>query len=147
LAHSFSLSLTAVDVLLEHCKLGRAPFPFEVPHIGTTHDQREQVRQAVFRDLEGRGILQGGQVDDDVQETLRAFTLPSLAITVAAQLKDNAQLFARGARTGEFAVVVHQDKNLLVFETVRPTNLVSAIVDLLPSMRAGSGQSMTVAKP
>lgn len=52
MAHSFSLSLAAVDILLEHTRLGRAPFPFKIPHIGTTHTQRAQVRDAVFRDLE-----------------------------------------------------------------------------------------------
>ena len=67
--YTFSLSLAAVDILLEHGKLGRAPFPFNVPHIGTTHTQRAQVRGAVFRDLESRGLMRGGRLDADVDHS------------------------------------------------------------------------------
>lgn len=137
-----------MDILLEHCELGRAPFPFEVPYIGMTQEQRAQVRQAVFRDLEGRGHMRSGRLDADVQIALKTLVRSSLAITAVAQLKgDGEQLFARGAREGQFAVVVRQDRNLLVFDEVRPTNIVAAVVDLLPLTPAGSGQSVTVAKP
>lgn len=147
MTRSFSLSLTAVDVLLEHCQLGRAPFPFEIPHVGRTRQQRDQVRQAVFRDLEGRGLVRGGQIDGTVHEVLRTFVHSFLAITLVAQLRDDDELFARGVRDGDFAVVVRQDGNLLVFEEARPTTIVSAVVGLLPTVPAGPGQSVTVAGP
>lgn len=145
--HSFSLSLAAVDILLEHVRLGRAPFPFEVPHIGTTTDQRAQVRQAVFRDLESRGTMRGGRLDGDAELALRTFVRSPVAITAAAKLEGEDRLFARAASDGQFAVLVRQNANLLVFEETRPTNVVSAIVDLLPLTSAAAGQSMTIAKP
>ncbi|NIJ14585.1 hypothetical protein FHU38_004986 [Saccharomonospora amisosensis] len=147
MAHSFSLSLAAVDILLEHVRLGRAPFPFEVPHIGTTHTQRAQVREAVFRDLEGRGLLRGGVLDPDARAALETFVNGPVAITAAARLGEAERLFARSAVSGEFAVVARQDGNLMVFEQVRPASAVSAVVDLLPSTKPGPGQSVTVAKP
>ncbi|WP_199430812.1 ESX secretion-associated protein EspG [Qaidamihabitans albus] len=145
--YSFSLSLAAVDILLEHARLGRAPFPFEVPHIGTTHEQRAQVREAVFRDLEGRGLLRGGRLDGDTELALQTFVRSPVAITAAAQLEGEDRLFARACSNGQFAVVVRQNRNLLVFEEARPTGIVSAIVDLLPLTPAAAGQSVTIAKP
>ncbi|MGA6165867.1 ESX secretion-associated protein EspG [Amycolatopsis magusensis] len=147
MAHSFSLSLAAVDILLEHTRLGRAPFPFKIPHIGTTHTQRAQVRDAVFRDLEARGILRRGRLDGDVEIALGAFVRAPVAITAAAQLEGGRRLFARSASDGQFGVVVRQDENLLVFEEARPTGVVPAIVDLLPMTPPGPGQSVTIAKP
>ncbi|MEU6641318.1 ESX secretion-associated protein EspG [Saccharomonospora sp. NPDC046836] len=147
MGHSFSLSLVAVDILLEHVKLGRAPFPFDIPHIGTTHTQRAQVREAVFRDLESRGLFGRGRLDPDAQLVLETFVRSPVAITAVAQLKKTDRLFARAASDGQFAVVARQDGNLLVFDEVRPAGVVSAIVDLLPLTPAAPGQSVTVAKP
>ncbi|WP_116049004.1 ESX secretion-associated protein EspG [Amycolatopsis palatopharyngis] len=147
MTYSFSLSLTAVDMLLEHSKLGRAPFPFQVPHIGTTHTQRAQVREAVFRDLDARGIMRGGQVDADVELALRTFVSSPVAIAAVAKMDKGKKLFARAGTDGQYGVVARQDENLLVFEEARPTGLVPAIVDLLPLTPAAAGQSVTVARP
>ncbi len=144
--HSFSLSLAAVDILLEQLGLGRAPAPFEVPHVGTTHEQRGMIREAVLRDLGGRGIWQRGRLDADVELALATFVRGGLVITAAAQL-DDRQLFARVASNGQYAVLARQDENLLVFSDVRPTGIVPAIVDLLPLTPAAPGQSVTIARP
>lgn len=144
---SFALSLTAVDILLEQLNLGRAPQPFEVPHIGTTFEQRAQVREAVFRDLGGRGLIEYGRPSDDVERALRTFATAPLAITAVAQLDEGKPLFARTASDGEYAVEAHQDANMLIFTEARPTAIVWSIVALLPSAPAAAGQSVTVAKP
>ncbi|NKQ53517.1 ESX secretion-associated protein EspG [Amycolatopsis sp. K13G38] len=145
--HSFSLSLAAVDILLEHQKLGRAPQPFEVPHLGTTFDQRAQIRDAVFRDLEGRGLVRGGRLDPDAELALHTFVTAPVSIMAVAQMDEGRQLFARAATDGQYAVVARQDQNVLVFSDVRPTALVPGIVDLLPLTAAAAGQSVTIAKP
>ena len=147
MSYSFSLSLAAVDILLEHGRLGPAPVPFEVPHIGTTTDQRAMVREAVFRDLEGRGLMRGGRLDADVELALATFVKPQLTVWAVAQMDKDKQLFARAASNGQFAVLVRQEENLLVFEEARPTAIVAAIVDLLPLTPPGPGQSVTIAKP
>ncbi|HKS48158.1 MAG TPA: ESX secretion-associated protein EspG [Amycolatopsis sp.] len=147
MGYSFSVSLTAVDVLFEHLKLGRTPTPFEVPHIGTTFEQRAQVREAVFRDLEGRRLINRGRLDADAELALRTFADSPVAVTAVAQLDDGRPLFARVASNGQYAVVVRQDENMLVFNDVRPTSIVPSIVDLLPSTPPAAGQSVTVSKP
>jgi hypothetical protein len=144
--HSFSLSLAAVDILLEQLRLGRAPTPFEVPHVGTSVEQRGMIREAVLRDLTGRGLWQRGRLDADVELALATFVRADLVIIAAAQL-DDRNLFARVSSNGHFAVLARQDENLLVFDEVRPTGIVPAIVDLLPLTPAAPGQSVTISRP
>ena len=145
--HTFSLSLAAVDILLEHQKLGRAPQPFDVPHLGTTFEQRAQIRDAVFRDLESRGVVSRGRLDADAELALQTLVTAPVAIMAVAQLDNDRPLFARAASNGQYAVVARQDQNLMIFQDVRPTALVPSIVDLLPLTPAAGGQSVTIARP
>ncbi|ATY15962.1 ESX secretion-associated protein EspG [Amycolatopsis sp. AA4] len=144
--YTLTLSPAAVDLLLAELGLGRAPVPFVVPHIGITGEERAAVRDAVFRDLDSRGLLRRGTIDDDVQIALATFARPGLAVSAAAKLGDE-QLFARVASNGQFAVLVSQRDGMFAFEEVRPTGIVPAIVDLLPLTPAAPGQSVTVAQP
>ena len=144
---SFSLSLAAIDILFEHLRLGHAPFPFEVPHLGQTFTERSQIRQAVFRDLESRDLMRGGRVDADVEAALVTFARGPVAITAAAKLEKGEKLFARSAVDGQLAVLAKRDGNLIVFNEIRPVGLVPEIVNLIPSTRPAPGQSVTVAQP
>lgn len=144
--HSFSLSLAAVDILLEQLGFGRAPTPFEVPHVGTTVEQRAMIRDAVVRDLTGRGLWSRGRLDADAELALATFARGSVTVNAAAELGDR-HLFARVASDGQFAVLARQEENLIVFEEVRPTGIVPAIVDLLPLTPAAPGQSVTISRP
>ncbi|WP_370932560.1 ESX secretion-associated protein EspG [Amycolatopsis sp. cg13] len=144
--YTLTLSPAAVDLLLAELGLGRAPLPFVVPHIGITGEERAAVRDAVFRDLDSRGLLRRGTIDDDVEIALATFAKPGLAVSAAAKIGDE-QLFARVASNGQFAVLVVQRDGMFSFEEVRPTGIVPAIVDLLPLTPAAAGQSVTVARP
>ncbi|WP_326567640.1 ESX secretion-associated protein EspG [Amycolatopsis rhabdoformis] len=144
--YSFTLSPAAVDLLLEQQGLGRAPAPFAVPHIGITGQERAGVREAVLRDLGNRGLVHRGYLDDDLELALTTFARGRFVVTATAQL-DGGQLFARVASTGEQAVLVKQDGGMLVFEQIRPTGVVPALVDLLPPGTAAPGQSVTITRP
>lgn len=144
---SFSLSLTAMDILVERQKLGRAPMPFEVPHLGTTFDDRARIRDAVLRELESRGLVSRGRLHPDVELALQTVVHGPIAIIAVAQLDEGKRLFARVASDGQYAALVRQDGNMLIFTAVRPASIVPSIVDLLPATPAAAGQSVTVAKP
>jgi hypothetical protein len=139
--------LAAVDILLENLNLGRAPMPFEVPHIGTTIEERAHVREAVFRELERRRLAVHGRLDADAELILRTFVQAPVAIAAVAQLDGGRQLFARAATNGRLAVIAHRQDNALIFADVRPAAIVPSIVDLLPAVPPAGGQSVTVAKP
>lgn len=147
MGRSFSLSLTAVDILVERQRLGRAPMPFELPHLGTAFEERGRVREAVLRELEARRLFSRGRLDPDVEQGLQTFVRGPIAIIAVAQLDGGTQLFARVASNGRYAVIVRQDGNMLVFTETRPSAIVSGIVDLLPATPPAAGQSVTVAKP
>ncbi|WP_007025087.1 ESX secretion-associated protein EspG [Saccharomonospora iraqiensis] len=147
MVQSFSLSSAAVDVLFEHTRLGRAPFPFEVPHVGETHHARAQIRDAVFRDLHGRGLMRQNRLAQDVEAALFTLVRGSAAVTAAANLGDDGLLFARSAAHRQTAVLARQDGDALIVELIRPEALVPAIVHLLPPTPPAPGQSVTVAKP
>lgn len=145
---SFSLSLTAVDILLEHQNLGSAPSPFAtMRQVGASDEERARVRDAVFRELAGRRIFDRGRLDADTELSLRTFVHGPIAIVAVAQLDRGGQLFARVASDGQNAVVARQEQNLLIFDQVRPEGIVPSIVDLLPRVPAAGGQSVTIAKP
>lgn len=144
---SFSLSLTAMDILLERQKLGRAPLPFEVPHLGTTFEDRARIRDAVLRELESRRLVSRGRLDPDVELTLQTVVQAPIAIIAVAELDEGKKLFARVASDGQFAALVRQDGNMLIFTAVRPASIVPSIVDLLPATPAAADQSVTVSKP
>ncbi|MEW2500179.1 ESX secretion-associated protein EspG [Amycolatopsis sp. CA-161197] len=149
--YSFTLSPAAVDLLLERQGLGRTPAPFSVAHIGITGQERAGVRDAVLRDLDNRGLVHRGYLDDDLELALTTFARGRLAVTATAQLDGRqqgaGQLFARVASTGDQAVLVKQDDGMFVFEQIRPTGLVPALVDLLPPGAAAPGQSVTITRP
>ncbi|EID54140.1 ESX secretion-associated protein EspG [Saccharomonospora xinjiangensis] len=147
MVQSFSLSLAAVDILFEQLNLGHAPFPFEVPHLGTTHTERAQIRDAVFRDLEGRGLRRRDRLDPDVEAALVTIARGRVALTAAAKLGGGEKLFARSACDGQFAVLAKRDSNHLVFTILRVEGLVPEIVNLIPAARPAPGTSVTVAKP
>ncbi|HET6499445.1 MAG TPA: ESX secretion-associated protein EspG [Amycolatopsis sp.] len=147
MAYSFSLSLAALDILLENLNLGRAPMPFVVPHIGTTVEERAHAREAVFRELEGRRLAAHGRLDADAELMLRTFVQAPVAIAAVAQLDGGRQLFARAATNGRFAVIAHRQDNALIFADIRTAAIVPSIVDLLPPVPPAGGQSVTVANP
>ncbi|HWD07379.1 MAG TPA: ESX secretion-associated protein EspG [Amycolatopsis sp.] len=144
--YSFTLSPAAVDLLLEQQNLGRPPVPFVVPHIGITGEERRRIRDAVSRDLEGRGLVsRRGYLDDDLEQALGTFAHGHLAISAAAQLEDGP-LFARVSSTGDHAVLVRHVDGMFVFDHVRPTGLVPAVVDLIPPATPGPGTSVTITR-
>lgn len=147
MGRSFSLPLRAVDILLEHQRLGRAPMPFEVPHAGTTFEERARVRDAVFGELEAHRLLSRGRLDPDVELGLQTWVRGPIAIIAVAELDGGRHLFARVASNGQHAILVRQEGNTLIFAETRPPAIVSSIVDLLPATSAAGGQSVTVAKP
>lgn len=147
MVRSFSMSLAAIDLVFEHLELGRAPFPFEVPHLGQTFTERGQIREAVFRDLESRGLMRRGRLDADVETALVTFVKGTVAVTAAASVDGGDRLFARSATDGRTGVLVRQDGNLMVFTEIRPVGVVPEIVNLIPPMRPAPGQSVTIAKP
>jgi hypothetical protein len=147
--YSFSISHAAADMLWEDLKLGSRPYPFEFPHLGQTFDERKRIKDAVYRDLESRGLANRGRVSAEVEEALILLIRSDFGINAIAMLdaKSEKPLLARGGAAGETAVLAVLDDRMMKVDLIRSTALVRSVVDLLPAQRPGPGQSITLSAP
>lgn len=139
----FSLSLVAVNIVLGDLGLA-APEPFHVPHPTQDTDERARLRDAVRRDLEGRGLMERARLDADVEQMLRAFVSSPLALLLVGTLGDGERIFARVCATPHFALQVVQDGQRMLFTEVHRNGVIPATVSLLPSVPAAGGEAITV---
>ncbi|MBW4715750.1 ESX secretion-associated protein EspG [Saccharothrix obliqua] len=147
---SFSLSHAAADMLWEDLKLGSRPYPFEFPYLGQTIDERRGIRNAVYRDLESRGLARRGRVAAEVEEALNLLVRFEFSLNAVASLDaENVarQLLARAGARGELAVLAVLDDRQLKVDTMRSSALLRTVVDLIPPSKPGPGQSVTVPVP
>ncbi|RKT51524.1 ESX secretion-associated protein EspG [Saccharothrix australiensis] len=147
---SFALSHAAADVLWEDLELGSRPYPFDFPYLGRTHDERRGIRNAVYRDLESRGLAVRGRVSAEVEEALTLLVRFDYSLNAIASLDPKnveRQLLARSGARGEVAALAVLDDRQLKVDTLRSSALLRAVVDLIPPGRPGPGQSVTVPVP
>lgn len=139
------LSLAALDILWEDLRLGRWPFPLEVPSHGDTDEVRERIRAAVYADLGRRGLATGTHAEDGLVEKLRLLAEPAVGIDLVAllDLADADPLKALAVARGRHGLLVVQRRLTVTLRGMRDLKLAGALVDLLPHTRAGSGESIT----
>src|SRR5437660_12734507 len=92
---SFSLSLTAMDILTDLLHLGSPVLIFEVPSVGATMDDRTLIRDAVLRDLTARKLANRGRLEPEVEDALTTLAKYRHAIDGVAMLEDEKQLIYR----------------------------------------------------
>lgn len=148
--YSFSLSHAAADMVWEDLKLGSRPYPFEFPYLGQTEDERRGIRNAVYRDLESRGLANRGRVAPEIEEALNLLVRFDFGVNAVASLDAKAierQLLARGGAAGETAALAVLDDRMMKVDLIRSSALIRAVVDLVPPARPGPGQSITIPMP
>lgn len=140
------MSYAAADILWEDLKLGSRPYPFEVPYVSQTVDERARVRKAVYADLESRGLARRGRVDADVEEALRLLVRGRFGVTGIGRLdaSRSEMLLVRGGAGREWgALAVLGDRTLRV-DVVDADWLVGSAVNLLPADPRGPGEPLRV---
>ena len=144
MAGSFALSLAAVDVLAQLLAIDPRRYPFEIPSVGDRGEDRTRIARAVFADLAGRGLVGEDGVAARVRKALRAVSCPDVAVAVSGSPEAGSLLRARGVTVGGYAVVAVQEGQHVRFTPVEPPALARTLVDLLPDVCAGPGQSVRV---
>jgi len=139
---SFSLSLTAMDILTDLLQLGSVLI-FEVPSVGETMDDRDLIREVVLRDLATRNLAHRGKLEPEVEEALVTLVKYRHAIDGAAAMADERRLLYRVATDGRTAVLARKEDTEIKFETLRPEGLVHAAMSLIGNVKPGPGQSTT----
>lgn len=147
MARSFSLSLTAADILAQTLRINVRQFPFDIPSVGQYQRDRERIARAVFLDLAKRGLIRDGDLDPELTLALR--TLSDNVITVAAMgiVEKTRKIYARAATDGDTGVLAVKEEQSLRLELIRPTALALVLVGLLPKAQPGPGQSVTITRP
>jgi hypothetical protein len=144
MTETFTLSLAAVDIVTEGLGVDCRRFPFQLPGIGDFVEDRVRIAQAVFADLGRRGLVRGEKLDPAVAEGLRLMARYRVAIAVMGTLDDESGLYARVCADGDRGLLVTQEGQMFRFEFVRPESLARTAVSLLPRLRPGHGQSVTI---
>ncbi|MFL6143294.1 MAG: ESX secretion-associated protein EspG [Labedaea sp.] len=140
------LSLPALDILWNDLALGGLPFPLEVRSHGDTVEERARLRGVVYEQLDRRGLMAAGRPAAGLAQTLRLLARPKISIDLVGlgALTDAQPLRAIVAARGKHAVLAVQRDLAVRLTPVRDTAIVESIVELLPHIRSGPGQSVSL---
>jgi hypothetical protein len=144
---SFTLSLTAMDILTDLLQLGSPVMIFEVPSVGATMDDRRLIRDAVLRDLGARNLARRGRLEPEVEDAVTTLVKYRHAVDGVAKLDDDEQAIYRVATDGRVAVFARKQDTEIHFEMLRPEGLVHAAMAPIGNVKPGPGQSMTYPEP
>jgi len=129
----FSLGLTEVSVAVERAGLPPNWHPFEIPSVGLTLTEHEQANAAAWASLQQRGLAGADKLDLDVEDTLRAWTLPEVLIIVrAVEIEDGRQVFYRATTADGLGVFSEYGVDNILFAQERAERLVDMVVGMLP---------------
>ena len=144
---TFGLSFAAVDILAEGLQVNCRVYPFTIPSFGEYADDRVRIAEAIKNDLVNRGLADHRRVGPEVTDALRMLTNHHVAVAVMGDVESGRKIYARAAVAGRKAMVVRQEDQMLKFELVRPEGLARTVAALLPPLKPGPGQSVTITRP
>lgn len=144
MARSFTLSLAATDIMAQLLGVNVRLFPFDIPSVGQFQEDRIRIARAVFIDLAKRGLLSKDGVDPDLERAMRTLSDYVIAVAVMGTVEKDREIYARACASGETGVLAVKEKQSMRFELIRPTALALTLVGLLPQVKAGPGQSVTI---
>ncbi|MEU8632348.1 ESX secretion-associated protein EspG [Amycolatopsis sp. NPDC048633] len=140
------VSASAFDILWTDLGYDRPPEPLTVRSVGGTDSERAEVRKAVYENLAERGLYDG------TLEPALASRLDLLAggdVFVAcealADMTAPAPFRAVTAVRGRRGVLATQPEQTIALDSIRSSELCTALVDVLPELTAGPGYGVNLA--
>lgn len=134
----FLLSPREFDVLWHELRLGRMPYPLDVPSEGATEQERRVLRERTLEDLKQRGLAGNQRLED----FLRLLDDHEVSVDAVAGLDRTVRALA--ARDGGQAVLAIIDDDRIGLLEIRETGLAREIVRVLPDGEAGPGTAVNV---
>ncbi|MFT7841383.1 ESX secretion-associated protein EspG [Saccharothrix sp. BKS2] len=130
----FLLTPRELDALWHHLRLGRLPYPLDVPVPGSTEEEREHLR--------GQALAGYGEPAPRLVELLRLLAEHEVAVDAVAHVDRAVRAVAvAGGELGAMAVI---DSGSIGVLGIRPTALARSIVDVLPGGSAGPGSALSL---
>lgn len=138
---TITLSVPAMDVLAEQLNLNIRQYPFMLPRLGESPDDRQRLVDQVAEELAASGLADDRGPQPEVEDALYLLCSSEVAIAAAGvlDLRTGQPLTARVVATGEVGLVGVLDGRNLRMEFLAPDDLPHACVDLLPDAPAGAG--------
>jgi EspG family len=134
----YLLSPREFEVLWRTLRLGRMPYPLDVPSEGATEQDLKALQAKTLAGLRERGLAQ----DDRLEDLLRL--LDRHEVSVDAVLGLDRTVRALAASSGDQAVLAIIDGDRVGLAEIRPTGLAREIVQVLPEGEPGPGNAMSV---
>ncbi|MFI6094449.1 ESX secretion-associated protein EspG [Lentzea sp. NPDC051213] len=134
----YLLSPREFDVLWHELRLGRMPYPLDVPSEGDTEQERRVLRDKTLEELRGRGLAD----DDRLMDYLRLLGDHEVSVDAVAGLDRTVRALAVSHR-GQAVLAIIDDDRIGLLE-IRETGLAREIVRVLPDGEAGPGTAMNV---
>ncbi|MCP2244128.1 ESX secretion-associated protein EspG [Lentzea aerocolonigenes] len=134
----FLLSTREFEVLWQTLRLGRIPYPLDVPSEGDTERERKALQDSTLAGLRDRGL--GG--DPRLEDLLRVLDDHQVSVDAVAGLDRTVRALA--ASNGNEAVLAVIDGDQVGLAEIRPTGLAREIVRVLPHGEAGPGSALSV---
>ncbi|WP_054056120.1 ESX secretion-associated protein EspG [Alloactinosynnema sp. L-07] len=137
-----SLSALEFDVLWEHLSPGTMPLIVKVPSPGKTYEERAQIEDRVWADLDARGLGRKVDVHPEIEHLFGIIARPDREVDGRAFAGRGVRLLTAATEHHAAMAVLSDDRITLRRITVQA--LASEAVGGLPNWQAGPGQSVTL---
>lgn len=134
----FLLSTREFEVLWQTLRLGRIPYPLDVPSEGDTERERKALQDSTLAGLRDRGLAGDARLED----LLRVLGDHQVSVDAVAGLDRTVRALA--ASNGHEAALAVIDGDQVGLAEIRPTGLAREIVRVLPDGEAGPGSALSV---
>ncbi|MFS8102394.1 ESX secretion-associated protein EspG [Lentzea alba] len=134
----FLLTPREFGVLWQDLRLGRVPYPLDVPAEGDTEQERRVLQEKTLGDLRERGLAD----NDRLEGFLRLLDDHDVAVDAVAGLDRTVRALA--VSNGSEAVLAIIDGDRVGLLAIRETGLAREIVRVLPDGEAGPGSAVNV---
>ncbi|GHH28854.1 ESX secretion-associated protein EspG [Lentzea cavernae] len=134
----FLLSPLEFDVLWHDLRLGRVPYPLDVPSEGATEQERRVLVTRTMDELRSRGLVDNQRLED----FLRLLDDHKVSVDAVAGLDRTVRALA--VSNGERAALAIIDGERVGLLEIRETGIAREIVKVLPDAVPGPGTAVNV---
>jgi hypothetical protein len=140
------VSASAFDILWADLGHDRPPEPLTVRSVGGTDEERAEVRKAVYENLAERGLYDGS-LEPALASRLNLLADADVfvACEALADMTASTPFRAVTAARGRRGVLATQPEQTIGLDSIRESELCTAIVDVLPELTAGPGYGVNLA--
>lgn len=141
------VSASAFDILYSDLGYRDPPGPLRVHSVGATHEDRRDIRAAVYDNLAERGLFRAGELDAALRDGLRVLARASVYVECEAllDLEQEEPLRAVAATTGRRGVLAVQPNRTIALTRIGgDSEVFAAAVGVLPPLSPGPGLGVSL---